>query len=378
MEGAQCGTIPNECGGTLSCGPCDGAMTCIEETNTCYCGCGCTDWPQTELLTGTFSGYSVALGADGTEHVVVWDDSVARYVYFRRPSGGTFERIELEGGTSDLRPSIAVGSDGVAHAVYGTTYARIATDGTVETESLGVVSMDHTETVIAPDGTLHVVGYLYESGIGDTLRYGHRTPAGEWTGEVVDDVEDPGNLQFSDLSAVLIGDTLHVAYAVDHLTSAPARHASRSSAGVWTIEELEDGSDSADLDGDADGTLRGIYRSAPTIGEGNPMELAKAEGDGIVTSPIVEPDEMLGFSSIDIDGDDVHIAYAVTPELDDSQCALRHGVRALADGAFSFEEVASTGAGVRFIQPTVLSTPTGPHVYFTTTLGRLVVADRCD
>jgi len=136
-SGAQCGTVPDGCGGTITCGPCPGQTTCNDETNQCECLCGCTDWVKTTLLdTLSSPGFSVAVGPDGTEHAVAYDEGVADYVLFRRPPGGTFTRTPLPDAVQNQRPGVAVDASGVVHVAYGDRYARGEVDGSPTTEPI--------------------------------------------------------------------------------------------------------------------------------------------------------------------------------------------------------------------------------------------------
>ena len=140
------------------------------------------------VLVGHYDTFDLALGPDGTPHVVYVDRTGNIHYAVRGPGGWNIEDVG-----SGYGPCLAVSSSGevVVAAMSGSDFVAYQGEGEWEPVTLGAMIKDivelTTDMVFDPSGNVRLVlseGNSYGDGV--QLRYWERTN-GVWTGETVDE-----------------------------------------------------------------------------------------------------------------------------------------------------------------------------------------------
>lgn len=206
--------------------------------------------PETvERVSGSSLGKrpSIAIGADGSLHVLAYDETGLRPRYSLKPPGGAWSTEALYDASSDAGDSSALAFDpsGRLHATflkYGTytiihavkepsgwTYEAIQAAGASAPVKAGSASL-----AVDGAGRPHVAIML--SGSTNTLGYALLDQGG-WTVETADATSGTGH--YSNI-ALDLGGTPHVVSLRWPIAVADVRMASRL-GGAWSVEPIEDG-----------------------------------------------------------------------------------------------------------------------------------------
>jgi len=191
---------------------------------------------RVEANGGSLTNTGLAFGPGGEPHII-YPGKSGGYgaTWYAYRSGLQWERVFLEERATP--GSIAVDAEGRAHMVYrGMAGIRYATyhAGTLAVATLepGVESRD-MEIALDSAGVPHVA-YVTTKNL---LRYGYRDPAtGAWTLQTAFQVAPTASLNLA--FALDSQDRPHVAYDVASNVNPGTWYATRTSAGVWTNEEL--------------------------------------------------------------------------------------------------------------------------------------------
>ena len=153
------------------------------------------------------------------------------------------------------------------------------------------------------------------------------------------------------------------------------RLATRTGTG-WSVADFAAGDASA-MRADGDGVVHVSFRS-PDFLAGRLMVGTQAPGEAVATELAGEPDLLLGWTALVLDGAGTrHVAYAATPQLNNSTSKVRYATRAVGAATWTFETVDTSSFGVRQTETKLVVDQAGdPHVFFTA-LEALYVVERC-
>ncbi len=184
--GANCGTIFDGCGGTISCGSCSAPATCGGGGQANVCGCSqkwTTEQADSVGQVGQWS--SLAVDSKGGLHAVYFDVATKDLRYARKPAGKVWKASTVDSsGDVGRHAAVALDSAGGVHVVYrdqskhALKYARLTSGGTWKLETVHktpYLSGKHGEDIglfpslfVDQQDTVHVA-YAYWS---KSVKYG--------------------------------------------------------------------------------------------------------------------------------------------------------------------------------------------------------------
>jgi Tol biopolymer transport system component len=227
------------------------------------------DTPELELTPPeSFWGASdIAVGQDGVVHAVLGSD--AAYYGYRTVQGLWSTPVEVGSigqFSYGILAAIAVAPQGVIHVVWngeeGIYYSHSLTDASwsepivIASETLGASPPKQPDIASDGQGGIHVAYRAYTGITNWQAHYRYRSPEGEWTPSVL--IADSGANYGPPAIIVGRGDTVHLVYGHDN----GVWYLQRSPTGRWSRPELisADSSGSPSIAEDREGRLHALWR----------------------------------------------------------------------------------------------------------------------